>query len=93
MDRDATLISATDAARNFSDLLNRVRYRGERFEVSRGGEVVARVEPPLRKRTTVAALRALLKALPPLTPEEAAAWTEEWRANRKSAPLPPSSWE
>lgn len=38
-------VTATDAARNLSDLLNKVRYRGETFEVVRGGEVVARLVP------------------------------------------------
>lgn len=39
-------ITATEAARSFSDLLNRVRYRGEAFEVMRGREIVARLVPP-----------------------------------------------
>ncbi len=34
-------ITATEAARSFSDLLNRVRYRGETFRIVRGGEDVA----------------------------------------------------
>jgi hypothetical protein len=38
-------ISATEAARTFSDILNRVRYRGEAFVVERGGEPVCRISP------------------------------------------------
>jgi prevent-host-death family protein len=38
-------VTATDAARKFADLLNRVRDRGEAFEVLRGGEIVARLVP------------------------------------------------
>ena len=34
-------ITATEAARSFSDLLNRVRYRGETFRILRSGEDVA----------------------------------------------------
>ncbi len=41
-----TRISATELARRLSDVLNRVRYRGEEFVVERGGEAVARIEPP-----------------------------------------------
>src|SRR3972149_307796 len=46
-------LTATEAARNLSDLLNRVRYRGERFTIVRGGEevaalVAAPVAPPPR---------------------------------------------
>ena len=45
-------VSATDAARGFSDLLNRVHYRGESFDVMRGGQVVARIAPPMARRCT-----------------------------------------
>lgn len=38
-------ISATDAARNFADVVNRVRYRGEEFLIEKGGEPVARLGP------------------------------------------------
>jgi len=40
-----TRITATEASRQFSDILNRVRYRGESFVVERSGEVVARIAP------------------------------------------------
>jgi antitoxin (DNA-binding transcriptional repressor) of toxin-antitoxin stability system len=46
-----TRITATEAARTFSDLLNRTYYRGESFELERNGQVVARIvpaKPPLR---------------------------------------------
>ena len=38
-------ITATDAARRFSDLLNQVRYQGAEFDIVRGKEVVARLVP------------------------------------------------
>lgn len=41
-----TTISATELAKNLSDVLNRVRYRGERFIVERNGEPVATLAPP-----------------------------------------------
>ena len=40
-----TKITATELARNLSTILNRVRYRGERFRVERNGEVVAILAP------------------------------------------------
>jgi prevent-host-death family protein len=46
-------VSATEAARRFSDLVNRVRYRGERFVVERAGEPVCRIEPAMAGRRTV----------------------------------------
>ena len=38
-------ITATELARRLSDVLNRVRYRGERFVVQRNGEPVATLAP------------------------------------------------
>jgi hypothetical protein len=45
-----TKITATELARNLSDILNRIHYRGERFIVERNGESIATLEPiePLR---------------------------------------------
>jgi len=38
-------VTATDAARRFSDLLNRVRYAGESFVIIRGGEEIGQLVP------------------------------------------------
>ena len=40
-------LSATDLARSLSDVLNRVRYRGETFIIERNGEPVAALTPPV----------------------------------------------
>ncbi len=40
-----TRITATELARNLSDILNRVHYRGEEFIVERGGEAIADIGP------------------------------------------------
>jgi len=40
-----TTITATQLAKSLSDVLNRVRYRGEEFVVERNGEAVARLVP------------------------------------------------
>jgi prevent-host-death family protein len=51
-------VSATDAARNFADLLDAVEHRGERFRVVRRGKPIATLEPA---RPTVGAdLKSLL---------------------------------
>jgi len=60
----ATSVTATEAARRFSDLLNRVRYRGDSFVIVRGGEAVARLSPAVdRPRATVRSLFELLGSL------------------------------
>ncbi len=66
----ATKISATDLSRKTSDILNRVRYRGERFIVERNGEDIAAVQPVGAKPgVTLGELISRLKALP--RPDEA----------------------
>jgi len=57
-------ISATEAARNFSDILNRVRYGGEEFVIRRGRDVVCRIVPNRPPKRTVADLVELLRSLP-----------------------------
>jgi prevent-host-death family protein len=38
-------ISATEAARNFADLLDAIEHRGEHFTITRRGRAVAQLEP------------------------------------------------
>jgi antitoxin (DNA-binding transcriptional repressor) of toxin-antitoxin stability system len=38
-------VSATDAARNFSELLDAVEHRGEHFKIVRRGKIVAQLDP------------------------------------------------
>jgi prevent-host-death family protein len=38
-------ISATEAARNFSDILDAVEHRGQHFTIVRRGRVVAQLDP------------------------------------------------
>ncbi|MCL4466576.1 MAG: type II toxin-antitoxin system Phd/YefM family antitoxin [Chloroflexi bacterium] len=40
-----TRVTSTELAKGLSDILNRVRYRGERFVVERNGEPVAVLTP------------------------------------------------
>ena len=58
-----TRITATEAARQFSDLLNRTFYRGEAFELERNGQVVAHlVAPPAGPKARLHDLRKLFDA-------------------------------
>lgn len=61
-------ITVTAAARGFSDLINRVRYRGESAVLVKGGVPVARLLPftePPRKATAESLARLLLVVHPP----------------------------
>ena len=46
-----TAISSTEAVRNFSELLNNIKYRGDRYTVIRGGKPAASLVPvePIRQ--------------------------------------------
>jgi antitoxin (DNA-binding transcriptional repressor) of toxin-antitoxin stability system len=52
-------VSATEAARGFSALLTAVEKDGETFFITRGGRVIARIEPAAG--TSGAAVKALLR--------------------------------
>ena len=88
-----TRITATEASRNFSDLLNRAQYRGENFEVTRNGEVVARIEPVLRPRMTLGDILDRLDRLPGLDPEDALLFEEQITQMRRETSLPDLQWE
>lgn len=45
-------ITVTEAARNFSDCINRARYLGTTFILHKNGVPVARIVPEERKRDT-----------------------------------------
>jgi antitoxin (DNA-binding transcriptional repressor) of toxin-antitoxin stability system len=82
-------ISATRAARMFSDLLNRVRYRSETFIIERGGEPVGRLTPAGASRCTVAELAAHLRGGPKPDPGY---WKELAAITRRQPKLPKSPW-
>lgn len=66
-------ISATTLARNFSDLLNRVRYQGVTLDVTRGNEVIACISAPMPTAGfPIAQLDRLFASLPAMSAEEAA---------------------
>ena len=52
-------MTATDAARNFADLLDAIEHRHERYTIMRRGRAVAQLEPVSRGRG--ADLKALLR--------------------------------
>jgi prevent-host-death family protein len=65
-----TKITATELARGLSDVLNRVRYKGERFVIERNGEAVAVLEPlDGSKAVTFRELAERLKSVPRPDPQ------------------------
>jgi len=88
------LLTATEAARNFSDLLDKVSEQGASYDIRRGREVVARVVParPLPRRITVAELSQLLERLPPLEPGDDRRFGKDLAAARKRLRPPRDPW-
>ena len=73
-------LSATDAARNFSDVLNRVAYRQETLEINRGGRAVARLVPAApAEGVRASSLNGLLLSLPSLD-DDTGAFANDVRA-------------
>ncbi len=83
-------ISATEAARNFSNVLNRVELRGEAFVIVRGGRAVARIGPTSPTHLTGADLAALMARLP--RPDDEYLDLVE-RIARAQRPVAPPPWE
>jgi len=83
-------VSATEAARNFSEILNRVRYRGETFVIERGGQPICELRPAAPTLFTGADLVTLLRSLPSVDEEYLTAVEE---IARRQPQLPESPWE
>jgi prevent-host-death family protein len=80
-------VSATEAVRKFSEILNSVRYRGESFTIIRGGKPVASISPveTPSKRKSLREFRELVKSLPPLG-KEADGFGKDLKEIRKRQP-------
>jgi antitoxin (DNA-binding transcriptional repressor) of toxin-antitoxin stability system len=77
-------ISATVAARSFSDLMNRVRYRGESFVVERAGKPICEILPASPPKFSGSELASLLRSLPK-PDEEYLALVEDLIAKQSTA--------
>lgn len=78
-------ISATEAARGFSEVLDAVEHRGQSFVVIRGGHPVAKLEPVAS--ISGKALKDLLKGHKP-----DAAWLQELADMREALTVEERSW-
>ena len=87
--RTAQKVSATEASRNFSELLNRICYRGEHFVVMRGGRPICELRPAAAPTFCGADLVMLLRSLPQVDEGYLSAVEE---ASRHQPFLPESPW-
>ncbi|MGA2746120.1 MAG: type II toxin-antitoxin system prevent-host-death family antitoxin [Candidatus Sulfotelmatobacter sp.] len=87
-----TSISVTEAARNFADCVNRVRYQNMTFVLLKNGAPVARLMPTEEKTCTGRELAAALQEVE-LSPENAKAWRNDLRRARKMLKPPVDRWQ
>ena len=80
-------MTATDAARKFSDVLNRVAA-GEQIEVVRNGAPVAVIAAPRRQLISAARFRELMASAP--SPD--AEFADDVRALRATVEPPADAW-
>ena len=64
-------ITATQAVRDFSEVLNTIKFKGVHYIIERGGKPVASMKPidDTKDSMTLGDLKALLKKLPRLDEE------------------------
>ncbi len=85
-------VNVTQAARQFSDLLNRIFYQGVSFELERGNKTIARLCPVAAPRqVAVRDLNRLFAALPHLN-EDAESFDQDLDAIRKAASPEQDPW-
>lgn len=89
-------ITATEAVRKFSEILNSIKYKGNHYTVVRAGKPVASICPVEThvKERTLGELKELVKTLPPLG-DEIRKFEDDIREIVKHQPLPPekATWE
>lgn len=87
-----TVISVTEASRNFADCVNRVHYQNATFVLLRNGVPIARLIPAEKRPCTGKELAEALAKVE-LLPAEARAWARDLKAARKLLKAPIDKWQ
>ena len=85
------IISVTDAARNFADCVNRVRYQKVTFLLLKNGVPVARIVPDGEKTHVAGDLAEALGKVD-LSAAEFRGWNRDLRRARKALKPQPDKW-
>ncbi len=87
-----TVITVTEAARNFADCINRAYYQNTTFVLLKNGKAVARLIP---ERKRVCNGRDLAEAMEraELSPDEAREWHKDIFSSRKRLIAPRDKWQ
>ena len=76
------LLSVTDVARHFSDYVNRVAYRNERFVLRKGKRAVAELRPVSMGRR-LGDLPSIIASLPRLSDSDLTGFSKDILCSRK----------
>jgi antitoxin (DNA-binding transcriptional repressor) of toxin-antitoxin stability system len=84
------IITATEAVRKFSDLLNTIKFKGARYTIVRGGKPVATLGPAKMhsQESILGELKEILAKLPHLS-DEAMAFEKDLKRVAKEQPKLP----
>jgi prevent-host-death family protein len=85
-----TRITATEASRKFSEILNRVAYKGESFIVERSGRPVCEIAPAEKQGISTTELVEFLRSVP--YPDKGYFRTLQ-RITRNQPKVAPSPWD
>ena len=85
-----TRVTATEAARKFSEILNRVAYKGESFIVERSGRPICEIRPAKKEGISTQELVEILRSGP--RPDKGYFDTLE-EITRNQPTVAPSPWE
>jgi prevent-host-death family protein len=87
-------LTATEAVRHFSEILNSIKYRGEEYTIIRNGRPVAVLSPVklFPKERVLGELSSLIKNLPRLD-DEAERFEEALKEIREKQPTLPEKKE
>jgi prevent-host-death family protein len=86
-----TVISVTEAARDFADCISRVHYQNVSYVLLKNGSPVARLVPADEKTCSGRDLAEALRKLD-LPTDEAIAWSRDLRKARKALKPPADRW-
>jgi antitoxin (DNA-binding transcriptional repressor) of toxin-antitoxin stability system len=83
-------ITATEAVRKFSEILNSIKYAGTDYMIIRGGKPIATIRPAENqpRQLTLGDLSEVVKSLPTIG-DEAARFNKDLKEARKHQPHMP----
>lgn len=91
------IISATEASRTLSDILNMVHYQGERYEIKRGNNIVAQIIPASSRKKIasfkVKKLGAFFKQLKMMDADDSDAFLNDIEDIRAQNKVEDKSWD